>query len=73
MEVPRRDAVREWRQLREECRKRLHARQDLQQQSNVRRQHDLEKEIARMEALGENKDRERQIRKLKEELTRRRS
>lgn len=73
VEVPRRDAVREWRQLREECRKRLYARQDLQQQSNVRRQHDLEKEIARMEALGENKDRERQIRKLKEELTRRRS
>jgi hypothetical protein len=68
VEVPRREAVREWRQLREECWRRLHARQDHVQRSNVRRQHDLEKEITRMEALGENKDRERQINKLKEEL-----
>lgn len=73
VEVPRQDAIREWRLLLGECRRRIHARLDQQQLSNVRRQHLLEKEIARMEALGENKDRERQIKKLKEELTRRRS
>ena len=68
VEVPRRNAVRVWRQLREECRKRLYAKQDRVQQSAVRRRHDLEKEIVRMEALGENKDRARQIKKLEAEL-----
>jgi hypothetical protein len=73
VEVPRREAVREWRQLRDECRRRLHVNQDRVQQATIRRQHYLEKEIVRMEALGENKDRARQIKKLEEELTRRRS
>ena len=73
VEVPKRDAVRAWRQLREECRRRLYAYQDRARQSAVRRQHDLEKEIVQMEALGENKDRARQIKRLKEALASRRS
>ncbi len=71
--VPRRDAVREWRELREECRRRLHTGQARQQASNVRRQHDLEKQIATLEELGENKERHRRIKRLKDELERRRS
>ena len=71
VEIPRRDAVRAWRQLREESRRRYHAHQDRVNRWRVRRKHDLEKEIARMEAMEENKDRSRQIKKLKEELTRR--
>ncbi len=71
--VPRRGAVRAWRQLRDECRRRWHMAADCQRLRRVRWQHDLEKEIARMERLGSNKDRARQIKKLKLELARCRS
>jgi len=68
VEVPRGSAVRAWRQLREECRRRLHVAAVWQKRRRVRWQHDLEKEIIRLERVGANKDRARQIKKLKFEL-----
>ncbi len=73
VEVPRRSALRQWRQLREVCRLRLFAIQERVERWRVRRMHDLEKEIGRMEKLGANKDRARQINKLEEELAQRRT
>ena len=68
VEIPKSDDVKAWVQLQKKCEEKeneLRAKQNLDQ---VRRRHELEKEIARMEALAENKDRNRQIKMLKEEL-----
>jgi hypothetical protein len=68
VEVPRREAIRAWHRLQDECRRRVFSRIKSEQRWEVRRKHDLEKEIVRMERLGENKDRARQIKRLKIQL-----
>ncbi|RYD40109.1 MAG: hypothetical protein EOP85_14805 [Verrucomicrobiaceae bacterium] len=70
VEVPKHEAVKEWRELQAECTRRLEAGRENRRVRRVQRQHLLEKEIARMEALPLNKDRTRQIKHLREELAR---
>ncbi|MCW1916589.1 hypothetical protein OJ996_23580 [Luteolibacter sp. GHJ8] len=73
VEVPRRYAVREWRKLRDECRRRYHIGRDSVRRWNIRRIHALEQEIIRRESMRENKDRSYLIKRLKDELVKRRS
>ncbi|RYD83178.1 MAG: hypothetical protein EOP84_08280 [Verrucomicrobiaceae bacterium] len=70
VEVPKREAVKEWGELQAECQRRLDFWHQYSRVREVRRQHSLEKEIARMEALPLNIDRTRQIRALREDLAR---
>ncbi|RYD24437.1 MAG: hypothetical protein EOP88_00075 [Verrucomicrobiaceae bacterium] len=70
VEVPKREAVKEWRELQAECQRRLDAWREGRQLWRVQRQHFLEKEIARMEALPLNKNRTQKIRELQGELAR---
>lgn len=68
--VPKRDAVKEWRELQAEFTRWVDAGREGRRLRLTREKHFLEKEIARMEALPLNKDRTRQIKRLKEELAR---
>lgn len=68
VEVTGHDAVRAWRKLRENCRNILHFHRDRSQRMRVRRKHEVEREIARLEGLDNHKDRARTILRLKEEL-----
>lgn len=70
--VPRKEVAKSWAALREDCRSRMLAAQDRLLRWNVRRKHELERTIAQLEAMTENKDRARRIARLKEELAKRR-
>ena len=64
---PRRDS-RAWRALREDLRRSERARRDEKHRADARRRHDIEKQIAELEARPENSERSRLIRRLRREL-----
>lgn len=70
VEVPKHDAVKEWRELQAEWNRRVDAGREGRRLRRTREKHFLEKDIARMEALPLNKDRTRDIKALREELAR---
>lgn len=70
VEVPPQRAVRAWNRIRQESRRRLYSGIRMDKLRKTRRQHALEKEIARMSQLPLNRDRTRQIRMLVEDLRR---
>jgi len=70
VEVPKRDDIRSWLDLRAECERRTSVSEEAIEFSGVRRQHFLEQEILRLRQMPDNKDRNRQIKKFEEELAR---
>ena len=68
VEVPRHDDLRAWRDLHTECERRLQASQKTSVLGTVRRQHFLEQKIRRLGSMVSNQDRNRQIKRLEEEL-----
>jgi hypothetical protein len=67
VEVPKKDDVRGWRKLRDDCRNRELGRADEAAVAKVRKQHEAERRIAQLSALPENKERSKLIQKLKED------
>lgn len=68
VEVPRKKDTDGWKRLRASCRQLEAARQDRNEIIRVQNKHWLEKEIIRLEAMEENRDRRRTIKSLQEEL-----
>ena len=68
--IPKKSDIKAWRQINDFIRDRDFAVVDFKRIQELRRKHDLEKEIFRMELLDENKDRSRLIKKLKDQLKR---
>ena len=73
VEIPKHTEQKEWQAIHKESMRRLRESNDRMALSRVRRAHWLEHEIARLSAMPENRDRSRQIKKLREELASRRS
>lgn len=69
VEVPKKSDQGAWRELRDECRRRAMTAIDEAAVRKVRRKHATEKEIVRLSAMPENRDRTRQIKKLREDLS----
>lgn len=70
VEIPKHDDIKAWRELRAESGRRALASQQMLTLREVRRQHFVEKEICRLRKMPDNRDRNRQIKKLEEELAR---
>ena len=68
--VPPKQKVREWSALREQLSREQIARELYEHETAVRRRHDLEQEIARLEALPANPGRARAAQLLRRQLTR---
>ena len=68
VEIPKHDDIKAWRELRAECERRELACEESISLRGVRRQHFVEQEIRRLRNLPDNRDRNRQIKKLEEEL-----
>ncbi|RYD46688.1 MAG: hypothetical protein EOP85_06945 [Verrucomicrobiaceae bacterium] len=68
--VPKREAVKEWRDLQSGTLQRQQKAEDSWKLVKVRKIHRLEKEVASLEELPENKDRSVKIRKLREDIER---
>jgi len=70
VEIPKHDDIKAWRELRAECERRELASHETLTLRGVRRQHFVEQEIRRLREMPDNRDRNRQIKKLEEELAR---
>ena len=68
VEIPKKNDTRSWKKLRIDCQKRHSKNQENMEVYLVKRKHELEKEIIRLEPRSENKDIKRLIKKLKDEL-----
>lgn len=68
VEIPKRDDLKSWSDLQAECERRDVALRESLALRGVRRQHFLEQEITRMRQMSDNRDRNRQIKKLEDEL-----
>lgn len=65
VEVPKKEDVRGWRRLREDCRERELSAADARHIARVREQHEAERRIAQLAALPENKERAKLIAELR--------
>ena len=65
VEVPKKEDLRSWRKLREDCRARELARSDAEAVAKVRGAHEAERRIAELLALPANRDRSKLIAELK--------
>jgi len=70
VEIPKHADIRSWRELLAECERRASYFEETIEFRGVRRQHFLEQEILRLRQMPDNRDRNRQIKKLEEELAR---
>jgi hypothetical protein len=68
VEVPKKEDVRGWRRLREDCRERELSSADARHVARVREQHEAERRIAQLAALPENKERAKLIAELRKKL-----
>jgi hypothetical protein len=73
VEVPKKEDIRGWRRLREDCRERELTAADARHVAQVREQHDAERRIAQLAALPENKQRAKLIAELRKKMPRKRS
>ena len=73
VEIPKHTEHKEWQAIYNESMRRQRESNDRMALFRVRRIHWLEHEIDRLSAMPENRDRSRQIKKLREELATRRS
>jgi hypothetical protein len=64
VEVPKKEDVRGWRRLREDCRERELGAADARHIARVREQHEAERRTAQLAALPENKERAKLIAEL---------
>jgi hypothetical protein len=68
VEIPKKEDKKSWERLRQNCRERLFETTELESKYKVHRKHEIEKEIIRLESLGDSKERRREVNNLKKEL-----
>lgn len=66
--VPPKSKVREWKQLQEQLRQEKSKTEIVKTQSLVRRKHELEREIVRLEAMSKNEGRTKAVKQLRKKL-----
>lgn len=67
--IPRHHDLKAWQDLEQECVRRMEVAKKFRNLRRVRRQHFLEQEALRLRQLPDNRDRNRQIRMLEDELS----
>lgn len=66
--MPRKRDVKAWTDLRDQRRDELHEQREARSHSQVRRRHEVEQEITRLQAMPANQGRSSAIRRLKRSL-----